>query len=144
VNANAESRNDRLLAIWRDLTTEPVWKYEELPPFLMSRLTKHDLLEASDSELSRAIWFWCRRPKLMIHDSAVLMIVALCILISLFIALVHWSGTSLPQRVAEVTIVLFEVAVEIYAIGHRLKFLRWRREYERSIDRLIRTLHPGV
>lgn len=80
----------------------------------------------------------------MFHDSVALMIVALCIVISLSIALVHWPGTSMPERVAEVMIVLLEVAVEIYAIGHRLKFLRWRREYERSIDRLIRTLHPGV
>jgi hypothetical protein len=51
-------------------------------------------------------------------------IVALCVLISLFIALVNWPGTSMSQRVAQVTIILLEVAVEIYAIGHRLKFLR--------------------
>jgi hypothetical protein len=49
-----------------------------------------------------------------------------------------------PKRVAEMAIMLFEVAVEIYAIGHRLTFLRWRREYERSIDRLIRTHHAGM
>jgi hypothetical protein len=35
----------------------------------------------------------------------------------------------MPKRAAEVIIVLFEVAVEIYAIGHRLNFLRLRREY---------------
>ena len=51
-------------------------------------------------------------------------IVALCVLISLSIALVNWPGTSMSQRVAQVTIILLEVAVEIYAIGHRLKFLR--------------------
>jgi hypothetical protein len=144
MKVNAEFRNDGLLAIWRNLITEPVWKYEELPPFLLSQVTKLDLVEASDSELSRVMWFWLRRPKLMFHDSAALMTVALCILISLSIALVNWPGTSMARRVAEVIILLFEVAVEMYLIGHRLKFLRWRREYERSIDRLIRTLHPGV
>jgi hypothetical protein len=144
MKVNAEFRNDGLLAIWRNLITEPVWKYEELPSFLLSQVTKLDLLEASDSELSRVMWFWLRRPKLMFHDSAALMTVALCILISLCIALVNWPGTSMAKRVAEVIILLFEVAVEMYLIGHRLKFLRWRREYERSIDRLIRTLHPGV
>ncbi|MGA8482048.1 MAG: hypothetical protein WB696_29110 [Chthoniobacterales bacterium] len=144
MNANAEFRNDGLLTIWRDLTSEPAWKYEELPPFLLSQVIKLDLLEANDSELSRAMWFWLRRPKLMFHDSAALMTVALCILISLSIALVNWPGTSMAKRVAEVIILLFELAVEMYLIGHRLKFLRWRREYERSIDRLIRTLHPGV
>jgi hypothetical protein len=135
---------DGLSTIWTDLTTEPVWKYDESPPFLLSQLTGTDLLEASDSELARVIWFWCRRPKLMLHDSAVLMIVALCVLISLSIALVSWPGTSPPKRIDEVIIVLFELAAAIYATGHRLRFLRWRREYERSIDRLIRNLHPGL
>jgi hypothetical protein len=135
---------DGLSTIWTDLTTEPVWKYDESPPFLLSQLTESDLLEASDSELARVIWFWCRRPKLMLHDSAVLMIVALCVLISLSIALVSWPGTSPPKRIDEVIIVLFELAAAIYATGHRLRFLRWRREYERSIDRLIRNLHAGL
>ena len=72
-------RNDGFLTIWNDLTTEPAWKYEELPPFLLSRLIKVDLFETGDSELSRAIWFWFRRPKLAFHDSAALVIVALCV-----------------------------------------------------------------
>ena len=144
MKANAQSRVDGPLAVWRDLIAEPIWKYEELPPFQLSELTKIDLLEASDSELARAIWFWLRRPKLMFPHSEVLMMVGLCLLISLSIALVNWHFTSAPKRIAEMIIVLFEVVVEIYAIGHRLKFLRWRREYERSIDRLIRTHHPGM
>ena len=144
MNANAEPRNDRLLTIWKDLTTEPVWRYEESPPFLLSQLTKLDLFEASDSELSRAFWFWCRRPKLLFHDSVAPIIVALCLLVSLSIALVNWPGTSIPKRVAELIILLFEVAVGIYLVIQRLRFLRWRREYERSIDRVIGTIHPGI
>jgi hypothetical protein len=135
---------DPLSAIWRDLTTEPVWKYEELPPFLLRQLTESDLLEANDSELATVIWFWCRRPHLMFRHSAALVIVVLCVLISLSIALVYWSETSRPKRIDELVVVLFEVAFAVYASGHRLRFLRWRREYERSIDRLIRDLHPGV
>jgi hypothetical protein len=134
---------DELSAIWADLTTEPVWKYEVLPPFQLSQLTESDLLEASDSELARVIWFWCRRPKLIFHNSAVLMIVALCVVISLSIGLVSWPRTSLPKRIDEVVIVLLELAVAIYATGSRLRFLRWRREYERSVDRLIRDIDPG-
>jgi hypothetical protein len=144
VNANARFRNDGFLATWRDLTTEPVWKYEELPPFLVSQVTKLDLLEASDSERSRAMWFWSRRPKLTFYDGAVLMIVALCVLISLSIAIVYWPLTSMPKRAAEVIILLFELAFGICASVHRLRSLRWRREYELSVDRLIRTIHPTV
>lgn len=144
MNAGAEFRNDWLLAMWRDLTTEPVWKYEELPPFMLSQLTKFDLFEAGDSELSRAIWFWFRRPKLTFYDSAALVIVALCVVISLSIALVNWPGTSMHRRFTELIILLFEVAVGIYLVIQRLRFLRWRCEYERSIDRVLRTIHPGV
>ena len=142
MNANAEVRNGGLLTIWRDLTSEPVWKYEELPPFMLSQLTESDLLQANDSELARAIWFWCRRPKLMFYDSAAPIIVALCIEISLFIALVSWRGTSIPERVAEVIILLLEVVVDVYLVTQRIRFVRWRSDYEVSIDRVIRTIDP--
>src|ERR1700757_5184792 len=138
------SSMEGLSVIWTDLTTEPDWKYDELPPFRLAQLTESDLFEASDSELARVIWFWCRRPKLMFHDSATLASVALCGLPSLSIALVSWPGTSPSRRIDEGIIVLLESAAAIYVILHRLRFLRWRREYERSIDRLIRSLHLGM
>jgi hypothetical protein len=144
VNADTQSRNDGLLTIWKDLTTEPAWRYEELPPFLLSQLTEVDLFAASDSELARAIWFWCRRPKLMFHESAALIIVGLCVVISLLIALVNWPASSTHRRVDELIILLFEAVVGTYLVIQRLGFLRWRRDYERSIDRVIRTIHPGV
>jgi membrane protein YdbS with pleckstrin-like domain len=90
------------------------------------------------------MWFWSRRPKLRFHHSAAPILVALCILISLFIAFVNWPGTSMQKHVTEVTIILFEVTVEVYLVRQRLRFVRWRREYEVSIDRLIRTSHPRV
>jgi hypothetical protein len=64
VNVNSEKRKRAL-----GNTTEPVWKYQELPPFLLPELIKLDLVEASDSELSRVIWFWLRRPRLTLHES---------------------------------------------------------------------------
>jgi hypothetical protein len=143
MNAHAEVRSYRLLTIWRDLTTEPVWKYEELPPFRLSQVTNLDLFEAGDSELARTIWFWCRRPKLIVHDNAASIIVALCVFVSVLIVLADWPGASMPKCVAEMVILLLGLVVELYLVVQRLKFLRWRREYERSIDRLIRTIHPG-
>jgi membrane protein YdbS with pleckstrin-like domain len=90
------------------------------------------------------MWFWSRRPKLMFYSRTALMLMVLCVLISLSIALVNWHLAWVPKRAGEVIVILLEVAVEIYAIRHRLRFLRWRREYERSIDRLLRTIYPGV
>ena len=98
MNVNPEIRKDGLLAIWRGLTTEPVWKYQELPPFLLPELIKLDLVEASDSELSRVMWFWLRRPRLTLHESTALIVLALCALLSLTIAFVDWPLTSMTAR----------------------------------------------
>jgi hypothetical protein len=95
VRSNLECRKDGLLGIWRDLISEPVWKYQELPPFLLPELTTRDLIQASDSELSRAMWFWLRRPKLAPHESATLIVWTLCVLLCLTIALVDWPFTSM-------------------------------------------------
>jgi len=143
VNANAEVRNDRLLTIWRDLTTEPVWKYQELPPLLLAELTKLDLFEVGDSELARAQWLWSRRPELSLHESTALLGAGLCVTLSLAIAFVAWPETSMPKRVAEMIISLLALVAAIYLIAQRIGFVRCRREYELSIDRLVRTIHPG-
>ena len=140
MNADTEFRNRGLSAIWKDLTTEPAWKYDELPPFMISQLTERDLLEARDSELARATWFWSRRLKVRFHESAGLIIAILCIGISLFIAFSHWPGTLIAEAVNILFTILFELAVEVQRLG----FVRWRREYEASIDRLIRTSRREV
>ena len=144
MNVNSEFRKGGFLAIWRALTTEPIWKYQESPPILLPELIKLDLVEASDSELSRAMWFWLRRPRLTLHEGTALIVVALCALLALTFVFVDWPLTSMMKRAAEVMILHAGVAVQICAVVHRFRFLRWRREYELSIDRLIRTLHPGV
>ena len=129
--------------LWRDFTEEPAWKYEELPPLLLVEVTELDLFELGDTELARAIWFWSRRPKLALHESAVLLVAALGVLVTLAIVFVAWIGTSMPERVAGMIILLLELAVGIFLVVQRIRFVWWRREYELSIDRLIRTIHPG-
>jgi hypothetical protein len=37
---------------------------------------------------------------------------------------------------------LLALVAAIYLIAQRIGFVRWRREYELSIDRLIHTIHP--
>jgi hypothetical protein len=129
--------------MWKDFTSEPVWKYEELPPVLLAELTRLDLFEVGDSELARAHWFWSRRPKLALHQSAALLVAGLCVTLSLAIAFVAWPETSMPKRVAQMIISLLALVAAIYLIAQRIGFVRWRREYELSIDRLIRAIHPG-
>jgi len=40
MNGNPVSREAWLLGIWRGLTKEPVWRYQESPPFLLPELIK--------------------------------------------------------------------------------------------------------
>src|SRR5258708_13222380 len=100
------SVNDGLCAIWRDLTREPVWKYEELPPLLLAELTELDLFEVGDTELARAHWFWSRRPKLALHESAVLLVVALSVLPSSPLSFVPRPVPCMPQLLAATSILL--------------------------------------
>jgi hypothetical protein len=144
VNGNLEFRKARLLAIWRGLTTEPIWKYQESPPFQLPELITLDLVEAGDSELSRVIWFWLRRPRLTFHESIALIVLALCVVLFLTIAFVDWPLTSMTKRADELMILLVGVAVQIYAVIHRFRYLCWRREYELSVDRIIRIIHPTM
>src|SRR5260221_12639682 len=113
------SVNDGLCAIWRDLTREPVWKYEELPPLLLAELTELGLFEVGDTELGRAHWFWSRRPKLALHESAMLLVVALCVLPSSVLAFVGRPGTSMPERVPQRAILLLDLP-----LGRSLRALR--------------------
>jgi hypothetical protein len=144
VNGNPEFRKAWLSAIWRGLTTEPIWKYQESPPFQLPELITLDLVEAGDSELSRVIWFWLRRPRLTFHESIALIVLALCVVLFLTIAFVDWPLTSMTKRADELMILLVGVAVQIYAVIHRFRYLCWRREYELSVDRIIRIIHPTV
>jgi len=50
--------------------------------------------------------------------------------------------TSMLKRVYEMIISLLALFAAIYPIAQRIGFVRWRREYELSIDRLMHTIHP--
>jgi hypothetical protein len=142
MNGNAEVRNGGILGMWRDLTTEPAWRYEELPPLLLAELTEQDLFE-DDTELARARWFWSRRPKLTLHDRAAPVAVGTVVLLYLVVAFAVWPETSMPKAVTEMVILLLDLAVMIELVVERIRFVRWRRDYELSVDRLIRNIHPG-
>ena len=133
-----------LLTIWSDLTAEPVWQYQELPPFLLPQLRSLNWRGADDSELSRAIWFWLRRPKSTFCEGSTALVAGFCLLLSVITAFVVSSETSISELAIEVIIVLFVVAIGIGAVVYQVRLVRWRREYERSVNRLIRTIYRGV
>ena len=133
-----------LLAIWGDLTAEPVWQYQELPPFRLPQLRKLNWHGADDSELSRAIWFWLRRPKSTLYESSTALVLeGLCALLSLITAFVGWPEISIARLAIEV-IILLGVAIGIGAVVYQVRWVRWRREYEQSVNRLIRTIYRAA
>ena len=110
------SFSKRLARVWQDLQNEQKWKYEELSPArLLERL---NLLEYSreNDEFARANWFWARRPRVLTMASYLVWFIVI-------IGLPYW----LPL----IVILLMMVNIDI------VQSLRWRRQYELSIHRLI-------
>jgi hypothetical protein len=109
--------------VWRDLHDDPHWKYERLSP--VRALEKSELRRylMDNDELACANWFWRRRPPLLpVVSSIVWLIVAL----------------GLPLIVPVIGVLLLIVAPVIVNTDI-VQSARWRRQYELSIDRLIRT-----
>jgi hypothetical protein len=134
-----------LSTMWSDLTAEAACQYQELPPVLLPQLRNLHWRGADDSELSRATWFWLRRPKsTFCKGSTALVLEGLWLLLSVITAFVVSSEISISALAIEAIIVLFAVAIGIGAVVYRVRLVRWRREYERSVNRLIRTIYRGV
>jgi hypothetical protein len=116
----------RLREVWQDLQDDPHWKYEQLSPVQL--LEKSELsYTAHNCELARANWFWRRRPRLLQATSCIVwLLVALGVPLWLFIV----PAIGVPFMILAAVIVNTEIVQSV----------RWRRQYELSVDRLIRTL----
>jgi len=115
-----------LSEVWHDLRADPKWKYERLTPIQL--LEKSDLrIHLPDSgELVRATWFWSRRPRLLSVASSILWI-------TVTLGLPFWL------RIPSIGVPLTILAAVVINTD-LVRSLRWRRQYESSIDRLIRTI----
>jgi len=120
------SFGERLGQFCRDLQDDPHWKYEQLSPVQLLAELGINKYSTDDSELSRANWFWSRRPRLL---PAVSWISWLIVALGLPFWLVIVPLIGVPILI---------IATMIVDIGI-VRSVRWRRQYESSIDRLIRT-----
>jgi hypothetical protein len=110
---------------WRDLQEHSAWKYEEFPPTQILEKSELHGYPAHQDELARADWFWSRRPHRLSAVSWILwFVVALGLPLWLFVF--PWIG---------VPIIVIAVVI---ATVETVQSARWRRQYELSIDRLIR------
>jgi hypothetical protein len=116
----------RLVAVWQDLQDDQHWKYQELSPVQLLEGLKLDKYSRDEDELARANWFWARRPRLLTVASYIAwLVVALGLPLWLFIV----PAIGVPLLIISAVIVDTDL----------LRSVRWRRQYELSIDRLIRT-----
>ena len=115
----------RLGEVWRDLQDESHWKYERLPPVQLLEKSGLPRYSTDNDELARANWFWSRRPRLLPAASCMVwLMVAL--------GLPFWLVIVPPIGVP-----LLIIAAVIIASIDIVRSVRWRRQYELSIDRLI-------
>jgi hypothetical protein len=114
-----------LVEFWRDLEDNQRWKYDELSPVQLLETSKLDERPTDKDELARAEFFWSRRPRFLPAITYVAwLIVALGLPFWLFIV----PGLGVPLLIVSTVIANIDI----------VRSVRWRRQYELSIDRLIR------
>jgi hypothetical protein len=116
-----------LREVWHDLRADPKWKYEQLTPIQLLDKSELRIRLPDSGELVRATWFWSRRPRLLSVASSLLWI-------TVALGLPFWLF-----RIPSIGVPLVIVAAVVINTD-LVRSLRWRRGYESSIDRLIRTI----
>ena len=115
-----------LSEVWRDLRADPKWKYEQLTPIQLLEKSELRMHLPDSGELVRATWFWSRRPRLLSVASSILWI-------TVTLGLPFWL------RIPSIGVPLTILAAVVINTD-LVRSLRWRHQYESSIDRLIRTI----
>jgi hypothetical protein len=115
-----------LREVWHDLRADPKWKYEQLTPVQLLEQSELRIRLPDSGELVRATWFWSRRPRLLSVASSLLWI-------TVALGLPFWL------RIPAIGVSLIILAVVVINTD-LVRSLRWRHQYESSIDRLIRTI----
>ena len=116
----------RLVGVWRDLEDNQCWKYAQSSPLQLLKDLKFDLCRADKNELARAEYFWNRRPRLLPVVSYIVWLLA-GLGLSFWLFVVPAIGYPL--------LIVFAVIANTEIV----RSVRWRRQYELGIDRLVHT-----
>ena len=120
----------QLTEFWHDLQDEQHWKYGSSSPVQILERLNLDTWQQNNDELVRTEWFWNRRPRLLRATSYVVWLsAALGLPFWLFII----PAIGIPLLIISAVVVEAEIVQSV----------RWRRQYELSIDRLVRTSLNG-
>jgi hypothetical protein len=115
-----------LVGVLRDLEDNQSWKYDELSPVQLLERLKLKKSLADRDELERAEYFWTRRPRFL---RAISWIVWLLVALGLPFWLFDVPAIGLPPLLLAALLANTDI----------VRSVRWRRQYESSIHRLVRT-----
>lgn len=115
-------------SFWTDFQTEHQWRFPEIPPWQIHRYLGYPLVHPAES--LRAEWLWLRRPREIVGRGAFGYVLVL--VISVLLLLVWPIGILMEAAWLSSCIML--IASDI------VRNVRWRRDYEASLCRLIRTM----
>ena len=112
--------------LWQDLQDDSYWKYEQLSPVQLLEKSGLPANSTDIDELARANWFWSRRPRLLPTTN---WIVWPTVILGLPFWLFCIPTFGVPLLIIAAVIVETEIVQSV----------RWRRQYESGIGRLLRT-----
>jgi hypothetical protein len=105
---------------------DPIWKYEELPPAALIKSLHLEPSAVDQDELSRAEWFWSRRPKIL-SESLGFFFFYLTVAVCLFYLI--------PDTIW--FLLFWIVAGTSWTFIDNIRLNRWRAEYESSIKGIL-------
>jgi hypothetical protein len=106
------------------------WKFPEMPPRAILTKIEVEKFLLDDAELKRAQWFWNRRPSLILGEDW--LVYALVMLVGFGLFLIPLWGVTLAG--------CWIMAALVGIFSDIVRLSRWRRDYEQSIARLLRSL----
>ena len=120
---------NRLRVFWKDFNCQEEWKFPELPPVQLQNSFGVPWSLIDRSEYVRAEWMWTRKPKLILGEGG--LGYALLIFVALLLLLIPHVGVVLT--IAWCITMLSAISRDV------VRSIRWRRDYEVSIARTMRS-----
>jgi hypothetical protein len=113
---------------WTDFQSEPAWRFPEIPPWQIHRYLSYPMVDHSES--LRAEWLWRRRPREILGRGVGGYV--LVVVVSILLLLTPPVG--LFVEAAWLFICFMLIASDV------VRNVRWRRDYDASLCRLIRSM----
>jgi len=120
---------NRWRVFWKDFNLDEHWRFPELSPVQLQKSLDVPWSFIDRGEYVRANWMWSRKPSLILGEGG--LGYAILILVALLLLLIPQVGVFLTT--AWCFTMLGAIARDV------VRTIRWRRDYEVSITRIMRS-----